>query len=323
MRNIAPNTIFINFDEIISHSPLSDLETITPDWDLVNRLNRFYEIGYEVHYYLSRKDEYTELKYKPKLLDFLNKHHIKFTELRFDVPFGFYYIDSNHITTNDFINLDITKLSDKVERHGNTVYKFSENCFNEYRWYQNAGYIIKVPKIYSLVEQTLSMEYIGETESPTISSIENILNTFKNTPTRPTKFNTYLDSLEPHFKYYSPDYCGFVIKELKRCSKYYESNTSFCHGNFTLEHLISRDGVLYLVSPGWCQELWSSWLLDVSKLLQNSRQNENQIVYNYFKNKYNTKEIKLLEITQWIKMRTQYPNKPYVDTQIKSLLEQL
>lgn len=316
-------TILVSFDEIISHSVLSDLDSVIPNWELVNRLNRFFELGYEIHCYLSRDDEYTEIKYKPKLLNFLSKHKIKFTNLRFDVPDGLYYIDSKHITSNNFINLDVIKFSSKTERHGDTVFKFSENCFNEYQWYEYAEYIIKVPKIYSLLDQTLKMEYIEKTEAPTLSSIEITLEKFKNTPTRPTKFNTYLDSLEPHLKYYSPDYREFVIGELKKCSKYYESNTSFCHGNFTLEHMISRDGILYLVSPGWCQELWSSWLLDVSKLLQNTRQDENQIVYNYFKNKYNTKEIKLLEITQWIKVRAQYSNKPFVDKTIQELLDQL
>ncbi len=88
--------------------------------------------------------------------------------------------------------------------------------------------------------------------------------------------DTYVRRLESHSKYFSAD--SELTYTFNYCSRYllehqeiFNRERSFCHGDFTLSNIIVKDNDLIVIDPNINENTMSSWLLDISKLLQSTR----------------------------------------------------
>ena len=120
-----------------------------------------------------------------------------------------------------------------------------------------------------------------------------------------------------------------VIDLLHDYKDFFNANKSFCHGDFTLDNMINSNGILYLIDPIYLPDIYSSYLLDISKLMQSAKRFGNNLIYDYFINKFIDIifQLQILELTHWIRMRSYYlkenNNTDFVDKNIQKLLEEI
>lgn len=307
--------LIVDIDDTISYTTNRDWENAKPNVSLIHKLNKLYDEGWEVHYYTARGSiscknrEEAENVYKPIILKWFFKHNVKFTELSFNKPLGTYYIDDKAITPEDFLDLDIEVLNGGlsgaiIERRGNKVYKTHDNSLKSASWYEQAANIIKSIKVHSVIGKTICMDYIEKTDEPTLEQINFIIDKFKEVPSA-INFSTYAERINDHMNLYKPTYQKAVNKLMQNNGSFYNFNKSFCHGDMSLDNMINSNGTLYLIDPIYEPGLYSSWLLDVAKILHSSRRFNKPHIYDYFINKYKniSNELKILELTHWIRMR--------------------
>ena len=58
------------------------------------------------------------------------------------------------------------------------------------------------------------------------------------------------------------------VDKLLLFSDYYNENKSFCHGDSAIDNFIFDGKDYYMIDPIYNPDLYSSWLLDVSKIMQ-------------------------------------------------------
>lgn len=327
--------IVCDIDDTISFTTSRNWKEATPNVPLIKKLNKLFDEGWEICYYTARGNlscktrAEAELKYKDGILEWFDKNNVKFTELNFNKPLASYYIDDKGITPDDFLKLEIEDISKGlsgaiVERRGNKVYKTAKNSLESAAWYKEASAYIPTIKVHSLIGETLCIDYIEKTDEPTVFQINSILETFKNT-TDYVSFDTYIDRLNDHMNLYNPWYKDAYIYKLLDHKAFYEANKSFMHGDFSLDNMINNNGILYLIDPNKVPNVYSSWLLDLSKLLQSSNRFNNKFFYDYFYNQYSSisTDLLLLEISHWIRMRKYHSDKEYVDSNIELLIKKV
>ncbi|KPV58965.1 hypothetical protein QJ48_13510 [Paenibacillus sp. A3] len=134
---------------------------------------------------------------------------------------------------------------------------------------------------------------------------------------------TYIERLKDHSKYFSADpeltyIFNYCCKSLLEHQELFNNERSFCHGDFTLSNIIVKDDKLVVIDPNINDNAMSSWLLDISKLLQSTRGYE--YIFGISKNENRPELIKLrksimtslspeliplvetLELSHWLRM---------------------
>lgn len=326
--------IICDIDDTISFTTSRDWENAKPNKELIEKLNNLYDNGWEIVYCTARgtlscksREEARE-KYESKILGWFKRHNVKYTRLSFLKELGMYYIDDKSITPDDFMNLDIEILKGGlsgaiVERHGNRVFKTAKNSIQAAAWFNIAKNFIPTIKVHSLIGETLCIDYVTATDTPKVDQIEKYLEIFKSIKSY-VPFDTYIDRIKTHLDLYNPSYYKDVISLLYEIKDFCDENKSFCHGDFTLDNMIMTDK-LYMIDPIYDPNCYSSWLLDLSKLVQNSRRFGNSTIKSYFENKFSKilKCIKILELTHWIRMRKYTDDKEFVDSNIITVLNEI
>ena len=289
-------SIVCDIDDTISFTTARDWENARPNIQLIDKLNKLFDDGWEVHFYTARGSiscktrEEADIKYRKIILDYFEKHGVKYTTLSFEKPLAQYYIDDKAITPEAFLELEIEILKGGlsgaiIERRGNKVYKTAKNSLEAAAWYKDAQHIVKTVKIHSIIGETLCMDYIKKTDEPKINQIEYIIDRFKEVP-EVYDFNTYIDRIRENLQIYNPDYSEFIINELTDSLWFFNENKSFCHGDMSLDNMINNNDTLYLIDPIKPKKLYSSWLLDVSKVLHSAFRFKRDIIYRHFITKY-------------------------------------
>lgn len=328
-------SIVCDIDDTISFTTNRDWKNATPNLPLINKLNNLFDDGWEINFYTARGSlscktrEEAKEKYEKIILDYFEKHNIKFSSVSFEKPLAQYYIDDKAITPQDFLNLEIETLRGglsgaEIQRRGNKVFKTAKNSLEAAAWYKEASYIIKTIKIHSIIGDTICMDFIKKTDEPTISQIEFIIDKFKEIP-ETKNFDTYIDRIIKHMNLFNPNYKNYLIDKLNKYKAFYDENKSFCHGDFSLDNMINSYGILYLIDPINPKGLYSSWLLDISKLLHSAYRFKQKTIYNHFIVKYNhiKTSLLLLEITHWIRMRKYSNEKEMIDNRIDYLMKEI
>ena len=85
------------------------------------------------------------------------------------------------------------------------------------------------------------------------------------------------------------------------------------HGDFSLDNLIQTDKGLFFIDPIYNENQWSSYLLDISKLLHSYHRYNRMFEHEIFMNMWIDKNItsyrlKLLELTQFIRVLKYIPD---------------
>jgi capsule biosynthesis phosphatase len=332
--------IVCDIDDTILFTTNRDWANASPNNALIDKLNALHDSGWEIHFYTARGSlscngdrELADWTYRPGIEEYFKKHNIKYDVLSFEKPLASYYIDDKAITPEDFIDLDIEVLHGglsgaQIERRGNKVYKTHVNSLESAQWYKEADDIVQSVKVHSVIGNTICLDYIEATDQPKIEQIDFIINKFKSVPSH-ISFDTYASRVVDHLKLRTDNnkYADDIIVLMHKYKPYYEQNKSFCHGDMSLDNMINRHGVLYLIDPNRPTNLYSSWLLDVSKVLHSSRRFDKPHIYDYFINAYkdHAKELKLLEATHWVRMiKYEKPeNVKHIEDIIMSILQEI
>lgn len=143
-----------------------------------------------------------------------------------------------------------------------------------------------------------------------------------------TPFEKYIERIQDHCKYNDDFYD--IIPLLEKRKEYYDNYNTFCHGDFSLENLIQTDKGLYLIDPIWNENNWSSYLLDISKMLHSYRKYNRMFEYEVFLTYYTKNNgesldenaLKILEVTQFIRV-LKYIKNPKLKEEIYSLTKNL
>lgn len=326
--------IICDIDDTISFTTSRDWKNAKPNKELIEKLNNLYDKGWEIVYASARGSlscksrEEAKEKYETVILDWFKKNNVKYTRLSFMKELGMYYIDDKSITPNDFLNLDIKILDGGltnaiIEKHGNRVFKTADNSINAAAWYEKAKYIIPTIKVHSLIGNTICMEYIEKTEEPSVYDIFSILNKFA-VIKRYEPFELYIERIKKHLDIYKPDYYEKVVEYYKSIEEFCDKEKSFCHGDFTLDNMISNNHTIYLIDPVY-DDCYSSWLLDLSKLVQSCRRFNNTFMKEIIEEKFKPilRIIKILELGHWIRMRKYTSDKDFVDANITTIFGEL
>jgi len=310
-------TIVCDIDDTISFTTNRDWENAKPNLKLIEKLNDLYSKGWTIKFFTARGSlsqatrEDAEEFYRPIILNWFHKHNVKYHELSFQKPLADYYIDDKSITPDNFIDLEIQTLQgglsgDIVERYGDIVskeHKSEGDALDVASWYNKAKSVCNVPKVHSIVGKTLRIEYLNCTREPKIQEIIELLKSFKHTLDDESSFDTYIERIQGHLTVIDNPDLQKIIEKLKEESLRFQTQTSFCHGDFTLENMIC-DESLYLIDPNRPNGLYSSWLLDASKLLMSAKKNEKQLLYMNILGEFKPYKdmLLLLEATHWIRL---------------------
>jgi capsule biosynthesis phosphatase len=315
--------IVIDFDDTISIAFDRGWENASPNIDVVNKINLLYEKGWEIIILTARGQlscqgnvKAADKKYRSTIKSWLEKHGVKYHDLSFNKQLAAYYVDDKALSPEGFVDLNITDIKTgwsgaDIQRRNDRVYKTHKNSIHAAKWYSVASSMVNVPKVHSLIGQTICMEHLksnGRTFK--IDDIVEAIGNFGHA-TCPGDFETYLVKMflhcEEHGKYHE------IIGVLKQHEDFFNELTSFMHGDLSIENIIVTDNGTYLIDPLWDPEYYSSFLLDISKMMCSLRLHKRMFEYDYFKVKcrikfkgwpwvFNVKALSALELSHFIRM---------------------
>ena len=146
------------------------------------------------------------------------------------------------------------------------------------------------------------MEYIEPIGDVDVEKLCNTLENFKTIPSHKVTFDSYIDRVKTHWYNNWPDQ-EEDWNWLEDLTEYLDENHSFCHGDASIDNFISSwNQDIVMIDPIYEKELWSSWLLDVSKLQMSLRRFEGVTDrYDYVLDRFKEYPMIELELTHWIR----------------------
>lgn len=338
--------IVIDFDDTISIAFDRGWENASPNMDVVNKINLLYDKGWEIMILTARGQlscqgnvKAADKKYRSTIESWLGKHGVKYHDLSFNKSLAAYYVDDKALSPEEFANMSITDIKTgwsgaDIQKRDDRIYKTHKNSLNAAKWYSVASSMVDVPKVHSFIGQTICMEYLQSNgRAFKIDDITEAIINFSYA-TCPGDFGTYLEKIcwhcNDHGKYHE------IIDILKQHEDYFNELTSFMHGDLSIENIIVTDNGTYLIDPLWDPEYYSSFLLDISKMMCSLRLHKRMFEYDYFKVKcrtkfvgwpwvFNEKALSALELSHFIRMLKYAPEniKGEIIDNIEYLLNQI
>lgn len=306
--------IVCDVDDTICTTRNRDYSNSEPKTEMIEKLNALYDMGYGIVYFTARGQhscngelDLIEQERRPILESWLNKHGVKYDVLLFSKPLAALYIDDKAVNPETFLTMPFEELKggsgSKIYREGSRVVKTCKNAVDQEEWYKvfnglNHPKCIKAPEVHSRVVDTLYMDYVGEKEPWDFEACEIALSLRKYfdwarnaEPMYDSDFQTYIDRVNEHLTLFSdPVLAGEIQGLLSENLDDFNRYRSFCHGDLTLSNIrISEDyshnefdscysdmliPTLHLIDPNCPKGVYSSFLLDLGKLMQS-------IVYEY------------------------------------------
>ena len=340
--------IVIDFDDTISFTTNRDWKNATPVQSVIDKINSLYDMGWEILIFTARGQlsckgnaDLAEKKYGIQIRSWLKTHGVNYHDLSFQKPLGTYYVDDKALRPVEFVDLDIEDLRGgsgaTIIRQGDRVYKTEDNALNTATWYKIAGAFFDVPKLHSVIGDTICIEYVEPDLSMGLpfKKMDNILEIFDIFSSLPpieesVSWSMYVDRLDNHIQL-NPfiiedsvyDEVKSVIKNLSGSSLY----VSFCHGDFSLDNILLREnGSSCLIDPIYKpKEVPQSWLLDVSKFLHSLRRYDYKYLYEYVLHTFSHYETILLslEISHWIRIYKYLPEGSFERTNVISQIAKI
>ena len=323
--------IIVDFDDTIAITTTRDWENATPVFPVINKINSLYDKGWEVWIVTARGQlscngdfQKADQKYRLIIENWLKKHSVKYHLLSFEKRLASYYIDDKSLNIQEFIDLEIREIKTgwsgaKVEKRGNRIFKTHYDSLNAAKWYNMAAPLTNVPIVHSMIGQTLSLEYLESNGKYfKIDEVNDAITKFSlykiNQP-----FQKYIDRIKSHCKENEDFYD--IITLLENVKKYCDKHGTFMHGDLSLENLIQTDDGLYFIDPVYKEDQWSSYLLDISKMMHSYRKYNRMFEYEVFLNTWVKRGedeyiLRLLEVTQWIRV-IRYIKDPIVKRDMK------
>jgi len=340
LKNYA-KTIICDIDDTLSTTTTHDWEFAEPIYPTINKLNKLYDMGWTIILITARGQvscngdfAKADEKYRTKIEEWLKKNGVKYHMLSFEKYLGAYYVDDKSLLPHEFAELDIREIKTGlsgaiVEKRGDRIYKTHKDSLNSAKWYSMAAPLINVPIVYNVIGDTIALEYLKDNgKKIKISDIVEIIDTFAMFPSH-VPFKVYIDRIKSHCEF-NNDFFE-VIKMLEDNYQIFDNQRTFCHGDLSIENMIQTDKGLHLIDPIWDVNNYSSYLLDIAKLMHSYRKYNRMFEYevfvgNWVKRGIDRKSLLILEITQWIRV-VKYLNteedRLFFTNTIKELLKDL
>jgi len=324
--SLSYKTIAVDFDDTLSLTTVRDWENAEPNWQIINKINNLYDKGWQILIITARGQlscdgdtDAADKKYRKLIETWLSKYHVKYHKLSFNKYLAAMYLDDKSITPEDFMELEIKEIKTgwsgaKVEKRGDRIYKTHHDSFSVAEWYKMASPLVNTPIVHSLVGKTLCLEYLVDNGHYfKIDEVNSAIEKFSLYKTN-VKFETYIDRMQVHV-----DYNKMFDEIITMLSKQYivdycNDRCTFMHGDMSIENLIQTDNGLFFIDPIYKKDSWSSYLLDITKMLHSYRKYNRMFEYEVFLNGWiksgeDALILKLLEITQWIRVIKYIPDK--------------
>lgn len=332
--------IICDIDDTISVTTNRDWENATPVTQVIDKINSLYDMGWEVWLFTARGQiscngslSARVSKYKKQIESWLKKHNVKYHKLSFQKELATYYIDDKSLTPEQFVSLDIQVLKSgwsgaEVELRDGRIYKTHKNSLQAAAWYEKMRHYFNVPKVYSVIGDTICMEYIKPNQNFNLFKAVNELKKFTQLPTpkNGVGFDNYIERIRQHC-----NQNGKFHKVVDLLSEYKVSESTYCHGDYSIENLLFKDGEVYLIDPIYEENSWSSVHLDVSKLMMSMRKHKIMYDVDIFKDLFIgvffdwRRYLSVLEISQWVRVYKYAPEieKQQIESTINDLIRNL
>lgn len=287
--------IVCDIDDTISITLNRDWQHAKPIQPVIDKINKLYDQGWEIYLVTARGNlscatrEEADKKYRPQIEKWLKEHGVKYTLLSFQKYLAAYYVDDKGLTPEEFVNLEIKNLQDgwsgaTVELREGKVFKTHPDSLRAGEWYKIARSFFNVPEIYTLIGQTLCMEYIEKTSDvikmPDIIELLRSMRDIPYTADHSNDYGYYIERIKNHIelaKTTAPQFGRWLEYHEKNLGLQHALNTpnelTFCHGDLTLENIIMHNGKMYLIDPIYENDrnTYSTWMLDASKFAYSLR----------------------------------------------------
>lgn len=294
-------TIVCDIDDTLSISTTHDWQNAEPMWQTINKLNKLYDQGWTIILMTARGQiscngdfERADEKYREGMEAWLSRHGVKYHMLSFEKYLAAYYVDDKSMTPEQFHTLDIRTIQTGwsgaiVEKRGDRIYKTHHDSLNAAKWYNMASPLVNVPIVHNVIGNTIALQYLNETGNRfKISELNQIIDTFSMYKTY-VPFSQYIERMKSHCE--TNNMFWGIIPLLQRNQHQFNKHNTFCHGDMSLQNLIQTDKGLYLIDPIWNESNWSSYLLDISKMLHSYRKYNRMFEYEVFINTWIKKEV--------------------------------
>jgi capsule biosynthesis phosphatase len=278
-------TLVVDFDDTLAITLNRDWANAAPNEPLIEKLNHLYDEGWTIHVVTARGQiscggdcEAASNKYRQQIENWLYEHGVKYTDLSFQKKLAAYYIDDKGITPDDFlIQFKRTVLKGGMsgaavyyDAASDAVFKTAKNTASAVEWYKFAAPHYNVPKIHSVIGDTIKMEKLYEYGGP-FERILNVCYDFRRfTPLHVGLLpDRYVDRcIHRISQEVSNDQLDYAFLDYILQYAVYTTPVTFGHGDFSISNIMSgRDGQsVYLIDPINDPTLLSSWLIDLGKL---------------------------------------------------------
>lgn len=324
--------VIVDFDDTIATTTTRDWNTAIPHWDVINKMNNLYDKGWEVWIVTARGQlscngdwKKADKKYRAIIEEWLANHSVKYHELKFEKYLASYYIDDKAMLPEDFVDLEIREIKTgwsgaKVEKRGDRIFKTHTDSIDAAKWYNMAAPLVNVPIVHSMIGQTLSLEYLEDNGAYfKMDDVNDAINKFSLYPIN-ISFDFYIERMQKHYKANDDFYEIDNLLKTPLIKEFCDKHVSFMHGDLSLENIIQTDKGMYLIDPIYNERQWSSYLLDISKMMHSYRKYNRMFEYEVFTNgwvqKFNQNFgvdvaryiLQVLEVTQWIRVVKYIPD---------------
>ncbi len=324
-RKITDKTVSVDFDDTIAITTTRDWENAVPNNDIINKINKLYDMGWQILIVTARGQlscdgdtSKAAKKYRKIIESWLKQHGVKYHGLRFEKYLAAYYIDDKSLNLDEFVELDIREIKTgwsgaRVEKRGDRIFKTHHDSIDAADWYKKASSLINVPIVYSMIGQTLSLEYLKDNGHHfKLDDINDAIEKFSLYRSN-NNFTNYIERVTSHCNHNKDFYEIIPLLSDPDIIKYFNKHSTFMHGDLSLENTIQTDSGLFFIDPIYNKDQWSSYLLDISKLLHSYRKYNRMFEYEVFLNWWIKKGlseyfIRLLEISLWLRVLKYIPD---------------
>lgn len=285
-REEAAMRIVFDLDDTISVHYNRDFANAVPVMETVEKIRKLKGDGCEIYIYSARGQNsckgdlaLIEKRNREQIEDWLEKHNVPYDRLIFGKPLGDLYVDDKGISLAEFLRGEYGMLKGNsgsgVYRAGNSVIKKCRDARQQADWYAKAQEIgIKTPKVFSVVLDTISLEYLngeagnkkklGKAELGQIVSQIMLMSLYR--AATPFDAHGYISFTKKRLALAGWECCfEKLLAYLKENADVFRKNSTFSHGDLSLSNTIFSENGLYLIDPSARTE-YSTFLNDFAKL---------------------------------------------------------
>lgn len=256
--------ISIDFDNTLAMGNKSHIAMLTPNVELIKRLNAVQ--GYK-KIVTARGAKYgldTEAKrklYLKPMQEWLERYGVEYNEISFNKEYAHLYIDDMTIPHYEEFNQVPSKFTgNQIIQTEHTFIKHCSTALYEAEWYKMArteGLV--VPNVLFVNDELIITDRIKPINKPHTWDMTAIIDKFKEIPSKQSiPFHTYVDNL----------------KDFDR--KLPEQAPTFFHGDLSTTNVLVSEGCIYLIDPNY-KGIFGNYMTDAGKAAWSFAVYENDI----------------------------------------------